>query len=81
MVGPIEEITFFGHKLAYAAPTIYGLPHAVTIHFQSYYNKMTISISVDPQVIPDPYQLCDDLQHSLQMFKEAVTKQGLGVAQ
>ncbi|XP_060203856.1 wax ester synthase/diacylglycerol acyltransferase 11-like isoform X2 [Lycium barbarum] len=27
MVGPQEEITFFGHKLAYAAPTIYGLPH------------------------------------------------------
>ncbi|KAK4350955.1 hypothetical protein RND71_030268 [Anisodus tanguticus] len=74
MVGPQEEITFFGHKLAYAAPTIYGLPHALTMHFQSYYNKMTISMSVDPQVIPDPYQLFDDLQDSLHMFKEALTK-------
>ncbi|KAM3319819.1 hypothetical protein P3S67_007019 [Capsicum chacoense] len=73
MVGPQEEITFFGHELAYAAPTIFGLPHAVTIHFQSYCNKITISMAVDSQVIPDPYQLCDDLQDSLQMFKEAVT--------
>ncbi|KAM3247725.1 wax ester synthase/diacylglycerol acyltransferase 11 [Capsicum annuum] len=75
VVGPQEEITFFGHKLSYAAPTTFGLPHAVTIHFQSYCNKMTISMAVDPQVIPDPYQLCDDLQDSLQMFKEAVTNQ------
>ncbi|XP_055827792.1 wax ester synthase/diacylglycerol acyltransferase 5-like isoform X2 [Solanum dulcamara] len=75
VVGPQEEITFFGHKLAYVAPTTFGLPYAVTIHFQSYCNKMTISMSVDPEVIPDPYQLLDDLQDSLQMFKEVVTKQ------
>ncbi|XP_049395504.1 wax ester synthase/diacylglycerol acyltransferase 6-like isoform X2 [Solanum stenotomum] len=77
VVGPQEEITFYGHKLAYVAPTTFGLPYAVTIHFQSYCNKMTISMAVDPQVIPDPYQLCDDLQDSLQMFKEAVTKQDM----
>ncbi|XP_055827482.1 wax ester synthase/diacylglycerol acyltransferase 11-like [Solanum dulcamara] len=75
MVGPQEEITFFGHKLVFCAPTVFGVPQAVTVHFQSYCNKMTISLAVDPQVIPDPYQLCDDLQDSLQMFKEAVTKQ------
>ncbi|KAH0703011.1 O-acyltransferase WSD1-like [Solanum tuberosum] len=77
VVGPQEEITFYGHKLAYVAPTTFGLPYAVTIHFQSYCNKMTISMAVDSQVIPDPYQLCDDLQDSLQMFKEAVTKQDM----
>ncbi|XP_009601405.1 wax ester synthase/diacylglycerol acyltransferase 11-like [Nicotiana tomentosiformis] len=76
VVGPQEEITFFGHKLAYAAPTICGLPHALIMHFQSYCNKMTISMSVDPLVIPDPYQLCDDFEDSLQMFKNAVIKEG-----
>lgn len=50
---------------------------AVTIHFQSYCNKMTISMAVDSQVIQDPYQLCDDLRDSLRMFKGAVTKQDM----
>ncbi|XP_019189002.1 PREDICTED: O-acyltransferase WSD1-like [Ipomoea nil] len=72
VVGPQEEISFFGHTMAFSAPAVYGVPHSLTIHFQSYCNKMTISMAVDPEVIPDPYQLCDDLEESLVMFKEAV---------
>uniref|UniRef100_M1AIL1 Uncharacterized protein n=1 Tax=Solanum tuberosum TaxID=4113 RepID=M1AIL1_SOLTU len=66
----------FSFSAAKLTQDIFG-SKAVTIHFQSYCNKMTISMAVDSQVIPDPYQLCDDLQDSLQMFKEAVTKQDM----
>lgn len=27
MVGPVEEISFYGHPLAYIAPSVYGHPH------------------------------------------------------
>ncbi|MCE3051404.1 hypothetical protein HAX54_049738, partial [Datura stramonium] len=64
----------FSFAAAKLTQDIFG-SQAVTMHFQSYCNKMTISLSVDPQVIPDPHQLCDDLHHSLHLFKEAVTKQ------
>ncbi|CAJ1972223.1 unnamed protein product [Sphenostylis stenocarpa] len=70
--GPVEEISFYGHPVAYIAPSVYGNPHALTIHFQSYANKMTISLAVDPLVIPDPYLLCDDLEHSLNLICDAV---------
>ncbi|VFQ67545.1 unnamed protein product [Cuscuta campestris] len=72
VVGPEDEISFFGHSMVFAAPAVYGVGHALTIHFQSYCNKMTISMAVDPEVISDPYQLCDDLEHSLEMFKDAL---------
>ncbi|XWS37980.1 hypothetical protein CRYUN_Cryun19dG0091000 [Craigia yunnanensis] len=72
MVGPVEEISFFGHPIAYIAPTVYGHPQALTIHFQSYINKMSIVVAVDPNLIPDPHLLCDDLEESLKIFKHAV---------
>uniref|UniRef100_A0A3Q7GA91 O-acyltransferase WSD1 C-terminal domain-containing protein n=1 Tax=Solanum lycopersicum TaxID=4081 RepID=A0A3Q7GA91_SOLLC len=66
----------FSFTAAKLTQDIFG-SKAVTIHFQSYCNKMTISMAVDSQVIQDPYQLCDDLRDSLRMFKEAVTKQDM----
>ena len=27
VVGPLEEISFIGHPIAFLAPTIYGFPH------------------------------------------------------
>lgn len=50
---------------------------ALTIHFQSYVDKMTIVLAVDPNVIPDPQQLFDDFEDSLKLICEAVIKQGL----
>lgn len=50
------------------------LLQALTIHFQSYVNKMTIALAVDPNVIPDPYQLCDDLEESLKLIQEDILK-------
>lgn len=53
------------------------LLQALTIHFQSYVDKMTIVLAVDPQVIPNPEQLFEDLEESLKLIREAVAKQGL----
>ncbi|KAF7846586.1 hypothetical protein BT93_L4071 [Corymbia citriodora subsp. variegata] len=77
VIGPLEEISFYGHPLAYLAPSVYGHPHALTVHFQSYVNKMTIVVAVDPDVIPDPHQLCDDLEESLKTIKAAVSEREL----
>ncbi|XP_038684088.1 O-acyltransferase WSD1-like isoform X2 [Tripterygium wilfordii] len=77
VVGPVEEISFYGHPMAYLAPSVYGHPHALTMHFQSYTDKMTIVLAVDPEVIPDPYGLLDDLEESLAAMKDAVVQRGL----
>ncbi|KAJ7959337.1 O-acyltransferase WSD1-like [Quillaja saponaria] len=77
VVGPKEEISFFGHPIAYVAPSLYGLSQALVIHYQSYVNKMTIIMAIDPNVILDPHCLCDDLEESLQLIRNAVTKKGL----
>ncbi|KAF3439864.1 hypothetical protein FNV43_RR18142 [Rhamnella rubrinervis] len=77
LVGPLEEIGFYGHPLAYLAPSSYGQPHALMINFQSYRNKMTIVLSVDEDVIPDAHQLCDDIVHSLHLIKNALIHKGL----
>ncbi|XP_057951614.1 wax ester synthase/diacylglycerol acyltransferase 11-like [Malania oleifera] len=77
VVGPVEEISFCGHPLAYLAPSVYGHPHALTVHFQSYMNKMTIVAGVDQDVIPDPHKLCDDFEESLKLIKNAAVEKGL----
>ncbi|KAK3404010.1 hypothetical protein EUGRSUZ_K00371 [Eucalyptus grandis] len=77
VIGPVEEISFYGHPIAFLAPSVYGHPHALTIHFQSYVNKMTIAVAVDPDVIPDPHQLCDDIEESLKTIKAAVSEKEL----
>ncbi|XP_034711479.1 O-acyltransferase WSD1-like isoform X2 [Vitis riparia] len=77
VVGPVDEISFYGHPMAYLAPSVYGHPHALTVHFQSYMNMMTISLAVDRDAVPDPHQLCNDLAESLKLIKDAVVKKGL----
>lgn len=47
------------------------------INFQSYVNRMTIVLSVDERVYPDPYKLCDDIAESLKQVKDAVIEKGL----
>ncbi|XP_034709435.1 O-acyltransferase WSD1-like isoform X4 [Vitis riparia] len=77
VVGPMEEIGFYGHPMAFLAPSIYGQAQGLMIHFQSYINKMTFVLSVDEEIIPDPNQLCDDLEESLKFIKDAVIARGL----
>uniref|UniRef100_A0A7C9ELU2 Uncharacterized protein n=1 Tax=Opuntia streptacantha TaxID=393608 RepID=A0A7C9ELU2_OPUST len=77
VVGPAEEISFYGHPIAYLAPSVYGHPQALTIHYQSYMDMMTVVLAVDPTVIPDPHKLCDDITISLKLSKEAVIQRNL----
>ncbi|XP_057987446.1 wax ester synthase/diacylglycerol acyltransferase 4-like isoform X2 [Hevea brasiliensis] len=70
--GPEEEISYFGHPVAFIALSFYGQPNALVIHVVSYANKMKITLSVDENIISDPHQLCDDLQNSLDLMKNAV---------
>ncbi|XP_052194418.1 wax ester synthase/diacylglycerol acyltransferase 11-like [Diospyros lotus] len=72
LVGPVEEIAFYGHPMTYLAPGCYGQPHGLMINFQSYINKMTIVLSVDESTIPDPHQLLNEIEESLQLIKKAV---------
>ncbi|XP_076955739.1 wax ester synthase/diacylglycerol acyltransferase 6-like [Bidens hawaiensis] len=77
LVGPQEEIRFYGHDMEFLAPSCYGHPHSLMINFQSYVNKMTIVLSVDETAIPDPHKLLDDFETSLKLIKEAVYAKGL----
>ncbi|XP_057546082.1 wax ester synthase/diacylglycerol acyltransferase 5-like [Amaranthus tricolor] len=71
MVGPKEEISFYGHPMTFLAPSVYGHPHALTVHYQSYMDTMTLVLAVDQNVIPDPHKLCDDIQDLLGLAKQA----------
>ncbi|CAA7039856.1 unnamed protein product [Microthlaspi erraticum] len=77
VVGPMEEISFRGHPIAYIAPSCYGHSQALLVHFLSYAGKMTISLAVDPTVIPDPHKLCDEMEESLKAMKAALLERGL----
>ncbi|XP_072956365.1 wax ester synthase/diacylglycerol acyltransferase 11-like isoform X1 [Typha angustifolia] len=71
IMGPVEEVAFYGHPIVYLAPSVYGHPQALTVHYQSYMNKMKIVIAVDDSVIPDPHQILDDLAESLIIIRDA----------
>lgn len=47
------------------------------IHVVSYAKKVTFILSVDEGIIPDPHKLCDDLEESLNLIKDAVVAKGL----
>ncbi|KAM0928915.1 hypothetical protein ACQ4PT_001927 [Festuca glaucescens] len=36
VAGPTEQVVFYGHPIVYIAPSVYGHPHALTMHYQSY---------------------------------------------
>ncbi|XP_074319828.1 wax ester synthase/diacylglycerol acyltransferase 5-like [Silene latifolia] len=77
IVGPKEEISFYGHPIVFIAPSVYGHPQALTVHFQSYMDKMTFVLAVDQDVISDPQRLCDDIEESLRLANKAIVEQKL----
>lgn len=72
VVGPLEEIGFYGHPMAYLAATAYGQASELFVGLQSYMNEITISLSVDENTIPDPHQLLEDIVESLKLAKDTV---------
>ncbi|TVT97442.1 hypothetical protein EJB05_57323 [Eragrostis curvula] len=73
MVGPVEKVEFYGHPIVYIAPTVYGHPHAVTVHYQSYMNIVKLVLAVDDAQFPDCHQLLDDFAESLKLIRQAVS--------
>ncbi|XVF63438.1 hypothetical protein PTKIN_Ptkin09bG0087200 [Pterospermum kingtungense] len=75
VMGPQEEISILGNQVSYVAPSLYGQPVGLTIHVVSYGTKMNMVVSVDEKIVPDPHQLCDDVERSLQLIKNSVIAQ------
>ncbi|KAL9672163.1 hypothetical protein QQ045_028412 [Rhodiola kirilowii] len=73
MIGPLEDITWFGYPVESMAISSYGSPIGLYVNVTSYGNKLTFALSVDERAVPDPHQLCDDLDDSLSLIKNAAT--------
>ncbi|KAL3381502.1 hypothetical protein AABB24_001564 [Solanum stoloniferum] len=71
VAGPLEEVSFSGHPLAFLAPTCYGQPTGLMVHACSYAKKLTFAITVDEGMISDPNQLGDDFVNSFISINEA----------
>ncbi|CAN4108408.1 unnamed protein product [Withania somnifera] len=71
VAGPVEEVSFAGHPLAFLAPTCYGHPTGLMVHACSNAKKLTFAIAVDEGLIPDPHQLGDDFVDSFMLINEA----------
>lgn len=59
VVGPSEEIQFFGNPITHIIPTVSGQPQSLCVHIQSYMGKVTIIAFAVKDIIPDPKQLCN----------------------
>ncbi|KAJ0025636.1 hypothetical protein Pint_07644 [Pistacia integerrima] len=55
----------------------FGGVKGLLIHVLSYANKITFILSVDEGIIPDPNQLCDDLEESFSLIKSAAIAKGM----
>ncbi|CAN6332072.1 unnamed protein product [Urochloa humidicola] len=73
MVGPAEKVEFYGHPIVYIAPSVYGHPHALTVHYQSYVNSVKLVLAVDDAQFPDCHQLLDDFAESLRLIRQAAS--------
>ncbi|KAL6620670.1 hypothetical protein ACP70R_035809 [Stipagrostis hirtigluma subsp. patula] len=73
MVGPVEKVQFYGHPIVYIAPSVYGHPHALTVHYQSYMNIVKLVLAVDDAQFPDSHQLLDDFAESLRLIRQAAS--------
>ncbi|VAH63244.1 unnamed protein product [Triticum turgidum subsp. durum] len=73
MAGPTEQVVFYGHPIVYIAPSVYGHPHALTMHYQSYMNIIKLVLAVEEEQFPDAHELLDDFAVSLKLIREAAS--------
>uniref|UniRef100_A0ACD5TYB7 Uncharacterized protein n=1 Tax=Avena sativa TaxID=4498 RepID=A0ACD5TYB7_AVESA len=73
MIGPAEEVEFYGHPVVSIAPSAYGPPEALTVHYQSYSNTIKVILAVDEDHFPDHGQLLDDFIESLCIIKDGAS--------
>ncbi|VAH22455.1 unnamed protein product [Triticum turgidum subsp. durum] len=74
MAGPTEQIEFYGHPVDFLAPSVYGIPQALVVHYQSYNNTLKVILSVDEEVFPDYTDLLDDFVKSFARIREAASR-------
>ncbi|KAM3277057.1 hypothetical protein ACQJBY_045075 [Aegilops geniculata] len=74
LVGPTEKIELCGHPVVFIAPSVYGVPQALIVHYQSYNNTIKIVLSVDEEIFPDYSQLLDDFVVSFGLIKDAASR-------
>uniref|UniRef100_A0A8R7V103 O-acyltransferase WSD1 C-terminal domain-containing protein n=1 Tax=Triticum urartu TaxID=4572 RepID=A0A8R7V103_TRIUA len=74
MVGPAEQVELCGHPVAFLAPSVYGIPEALIIHYQSYRSTIKIILSIDEDKFPDYHQLLDDFDQTLTVMKDAASR-------
>ncbi|CAM0958478.1 unnamed protein product [Alopecurus aequalis] len=74
MIGPAEQVEFYGHPVVSIAPSVYGPPEALTVHYQSYSNTVKVILAVDEEHFPDHGQLLDDFTESLRIIKDGALR-------
>ncbi|OEL17270.1 O-acyltransferase WSD1 [Dichanthelium oligosanthes] len=79
MVGPGEQVEFCGHPVAFIAPSVYGPPEALTVHYQSYGNTVKVILAVDEAHFACR-KLLDDFASSLRRIRDAAKLQQYVVA-
>ncbi|KAK3165563.1 hypothetical protein QOZ80_1AG0034780 [Eleusine coracana subsp. coracana] len=73
LVGPGEQVELCGHPVAFIAPSAYGPPEALTVHFQSYNNTIKVILAMDEGQF-DHRQLLDDFAGSLRRIRDAAAE-------
>uniref|UniRef100_A0ACD5UK68 Uncharacterized protein n=1 Tax=Avena sativa TaxID=4498 RepID=A0ACD5UK68_AVESA len=76
MIGPAEQVEFYGHPVVSIAPSVYGQPGALIVHYQSYNNTIKVILGVDEEHFPDHGQLLDDFTESLRIIKDCASSPG-----
>ncbi|CAN0846416.1 Wax ester synthase/diacylglycerol acyltransferase 5 [Linum grandiflorum] len=74
VIGPKEEISFFGNPVTYIRGNISSFPHALTMLMVSYAGKVDMQILVAKDIIPDPEFLAKCFQDSLLEMKTAAAQ-------
>ncbi|EMS63748.1 O-acyltransferase WSD1 [Triticum urartu] len=59
-LGPVEHMALCGHPVVFMAPSIYGPPQALTVHYHNYGSDIKVVLAVDDAQFPDCHQLLDD---------------------
>ncbi|XP_037410880.1 O-acyltransferase WSD1-like [Triticum dicoccoides] len=70
-IGPAEHMTLCGHPIAFMAPSIYGQPQALTVHYHNYGSDMKVVLAVDDEQFQDCHQLLGDFVESIRIMKNA----------
>ncbi|GJN40106.1 hypothetical protein PR202_gb29275 [Eleusine coracana subsp. coracana] len=72
MMRPVELLELFGNKVVYIAPSVYGHPSALTVHWQSYLDTMRVVLAVDDEKFPNFHQLLDEFAVALKIIRDSL---------